>query len=68
MQKSEGSFYVRESASKPGAFTVDVRTESAVEPLTAWHVYRSDDGFFRFSFGDFDIVLDQYLYDPACAV
>jgi len=31
-----------------GAFTVDIKTNSAVEPIVAKRIYRTDDGFFRF--------------------
>eukprot|EP00040_Diaphanoeca_grandis_P015357 m.78271 g.78271 ORF g.78271 m.78271 type:complete len:962 (-) comp25098_c0_seq1:120-3005(-) len=48
MQLNEGAFFVRESQSKANAFTVDIRTNDADEPIVAKRVYLTEDGFFRF--------------------
>lgn len=48
MAMEEGDFYVRESASKLGAYTVDIKTASTTEPIVAKRIYRTEDGFFRF--------------------
>ena len=66
MQKSEGSFYVRESASKIGAFTVDIKTNSAVEPIVAKRIYRTDDGFFQYE-GDADSYVSMRVCLQNCA-